>query len=217
MRKLITAAAIAALSTGFVAGTAAAEQTLDGVAAGTYELDPTHAFLTWTVVHNGLSHYTVAFTDFDATLEFDPENVTGSTISLTIDPTGLETNYPADFKAGHPDSPFESWNQTLSQDERFLNGGAFPEITFVSTASESTGEFTGTVTGDLTFLGVTKPVTLDVTYNGVTNLPWYGERDVIGFNATTTITRSEFGMTSMQGPISDEVVIDFSGEFLEAE
>ncbi|MEQ9314317.1 MAG: YceI family protein, partial [Henriciella sp.] len=73
------------------------------------------------------------------------------------------------------------------------------------------------VTGDLTFLGVTRPVTLDVTYNGTANAPWYGERDLIGFDATTTINRSEFGQDSLQGVISDEVVIEFSGEFLQDE
>ena len=73
------------------------------------------------------------------------------------------------------------------------------------------------MTGDLTFLGVTRPVTLDVTFNGVGNTPWTGERDILGFNASTTITRSEYGQESLQGVISDEVEIEFSGEFLQEE
>ena len=213
MRSIITSTALLAL----LAAPALAEQTLDGVAADTYRLDKPHAFLTWTVVHNGLSDYTVDFTDFDATLDFNPEEPTASTVEVTINPMGLETNYPGDFKAGHPDSEYDTWNQALSQGDNFLRAGEHPQITFVSTGAETTGDYTGTVTGDLTFLGVTKPVTLDVTYNGVTNVPWYGERDVVGFNATTTINRSEFGMTSLQGPISDEVRIEFSGEFLQTE
>ena len=98
-----------------------------------------------------------------------------------------------------------------------MNGSEFPAISFKSTSVEQTGEFSGTVTGDLTFLGVTKPVTLDVSYGGVANPPWFGQRDVIGFTASTTVTRSEFGNTSMAGIISDEVVVEFSGEFLQAE
>ena len=194
-----------------------AEQTLEGVATDTYQLDPNHAFLTWTVTHNGLSHYTVNFTDFDATLDFNPDEPTTSSIEVTINPLGLETNYPADFKAGHPDSEFDNWNEALAKDDRFLNGDEYPQITFASTSAEKTGDYTGMVTGDLTFLGVTKPVTLDVTYNGVANLPWYGERDVIGFNASTTISRSDFGVTALETIISDDVTIEFSGEFLQEE
>jgi len=80
-----------------------------------------------------------------------------------------------------------------------------------------TDEFSGTVTGDLTFLGITKPVTLEVSYGGVANVPWYGQRDLIGFTATATLNRSDFGLTAVMGAASDEVQIEFSGEFLETE
>ncbi|WP_084419992.1 YceI family protein [Henriciella litoralis] len=213
MRRILLTAALAAI----VTTPAIAEQTLDGVSADTYELDKTHAFLTWTVTHNGISHYTANFTDFDATLEFDPDDLSASSIEVTINPTGIETNYPGDYKAGHPDSEYASWNEALSMGDNFMKAGEYPEITFVSTSAETTGDFTGTVTGDLTFLGVTKPVTMDVTYNGMANLPWYGPRDLVGFNASTTISRSEFGQTSLEGMISDDVKIEFSGEFLQAE
>ena len=98
-----------------------------------------------------------------------------------------------------------------------MNAGEFPEITFVSTGATREEDYSGTLTGDLTFLGVTRPVTLEVTYNGVANAPWYGERDLIGFDASTTINRSEFGQTSLEGMISDEVAVAFSGEFLQDE
>jgi polyisoprenoid-binding protein YceI len=195
----------------------AAAQSLDDVAAGTYQLDRNHAFLTWTVVHNGLSDYTVNFTDFDATLDFNPDEPTASTIEVTINPMGVESNYPGDYKAGHPDSEFDTWNEALSRGDRFLNADQHGEIKFVSSGAEATGETEGTVTGNLTFLGTTRPVTMDVTYNGVTNYPWNGERDTIGFTATTTISRSEFGQSSLANVISDDVVIEFSGEFLQAE
>ncbi|GGB79151.1 MULTISPECIES: YceI family protein [Henriciella] len=206
MRNIIASVSVAAL----IAAPALAEQTLEGVAADTYQLDKTHAFLTWTVRHNGLSGYTVNFTDFDATLEFDPEDLSASSITVTINPMALETNYPDEAKRAE-------WHTELSTDDRFLNGDEFPEITFVSTSAEQTGDFTGTVTGDLTFLGVTRPVTMDVTYNGTANVPWYGERDLLGFSAETTIKRSDFGMTAMLGMISDETRIEFSGEFLQNE
>lgn len=205
MRKLSIAAGVLAMTL-----PAQANPTLDGVASGLYNLEKTHAFLTWTVRHNGISGYTVNFTDFDADLVFDADNPEASQLSVRIDPTGLNTNYP------DPDRKAD-WETEIANDARFLNAGAFASITFESTSVEQVGEFDGTVTGDLTFLGVTKPVTLDVAYGGVANPPWFGQRDVIGFTASTTINRSDFGQTSMAGIVSDEVRIEFSGEFLQAE
>lgn len=205
MRKLALAAALAAVTL-----PAHAAPTLDGVASGLYELEKTHAFLTWTVKHNGISDYTVNFTDFDADLVFDAETPASSQLSVSINPLALNTNYPGAEKKA-------DWEEELGTDAKFLNAGEFPAITFASTSVEQTSDFAGTVTGDLTFLGVTKPVTLDVSYGGVANPPWFGQRDVIGFTASTTVTRSEFGQTAMAGIISDEVQIEFSGEFLQAE
>lgn len=205
MRSIAVAAGLLA-----VAFPASANPTLDGVASGLYDLEKSHAFLTWTVRHNGISGYTVNFTDFDADLVFDAETPTNSQLSVTINPTALNTNYPDPARKAE-------WETEIANDARFLNAGEFPTISFVSTAVEQTGEFEGTVTGDLTFLGVTKPVTLDVSYGGVANPPWFGQRDVIGFTATTTLNRSEFGQNSMPGIVSDEVKIEFSGEFLQAE
>ena len=195
----------------------AAAQSLDDVAAGTYQLDRNHAFLTWTVVHNGLSDYTVNFTDFDATLQFNPDAPAESSIEVTINPAAMETNFSGDYKGTHPNSEFDSWNEALANDDRFMNADEYGEITFVSSGAETTGDNTGTVTGNLTFLGTTRPVTMDVTYNGVVNYPWNGERDTIGFTATTTISRSAFGQESLAGMISDDVEIEFSGEFLQAQ
>ena len=204
MRKLALAAGLLALTL-----PAQANPTLEGVATGLYELEKTHAFLTWTVNHNGISGYTVNFTDFDADLVFDAETPTNSQLSVSINPLALNTNYPDPVKKAE-------WEDELGTDARFLNGTEFPAITFTSTRVEQSGEFEGTVTGDLTFLGVTKPVTLDVSYGGVANPPWFGQRDVIGFTASTVLTRSDFGSTAMAGVISDEVEIQFSGEFLQA-
>jgi polyisoprenoid-binding protein YceI len=213
MNRYLTAASIAA----FVMAPAFAEQTLEGVDTATYELDRNHAFLTWTVIHNGISSYTGHFTDFDATLDFNSENPASSTLKVTINPMAVETNYPADYQASQPDSEYDTWNETLARGDKFLQAGEYDEITFTSTDAQSTSDFSGTVTGDLSFRSQTRPVTLDVTYNGVANLPWYGERDLVGFDATTTISRSEFGLDALQGVVSDDVTIEFSGEFLQAE
>lgn len=191
---------------------------LADVAAGTYSLEKNHAFMTVKVGHNGgISQYRISFTDFDADLVFDPAAPETSSVSFTINPLAVETNYPGDYKAGHADSQWESWNEDVSRDAKWLNADVFPEITFVSTAVAKTGDLSGTVTGDLTLLGVTKPVTLDVSYGGVANPPWFGERDVIGFTASTTVQRSDFGMAAYIPSIADEVLVEFSGEFLQDE
>ena len=181
----------------------------------TYKLDPTHASLTWRVKHMGLSNYTARFTNFDATLDFNSDDASATSLTATIDPTSVETDYPGDFKAGHPDSPYNSFDEELSQSPDYYNAGAFPEITFKSTDITTTGPDTGTVTGDLTFLGVTKPVTLDVKYNGVANFPWAPEEDHIGFSATGTLTRSEFGLSAGTPYVGDEVQIVIEAEFAE--
>lgn len=187
------------------------------VAAATYTLDKSHAFLTFKVGHAGLSDYRVSFTDFDATLKFDPAAPEASDLSVTINPASVQTNYPGDYKQGHADSPYADWNEDLAMNPQWLNAGEFPQITFIATGIRRDGDLEGTVTGDLTFLGQTKPVTLDVTYNGVANVPWLGERDIIGFNASTSLSRSEWGMGAFLPMVGDEVTITFSGEFVQDE
>ena len=191
---------------------------LADVSAATYSIEPTHAFLNVKVGHGaGISAYKIAFTRFEGDLDFDPAAPENARLTFTIHSADVETNYPGDYKAGHADSQWQSWNEDVARDAKWLNADLHPEITFVSTAIERTGELTGKVTGDLTLLGVTQPVTLDVTYNGVANPPWFGGRDVIGFDASTQLNRSEFGMGAYIPNISDTVEVNFSGEFLENE
>lgn len=191
---------------------------LEGVATATYSLDKSHAFLTFKVTHaNGLSDYRMNFSKFDATIDFNPEKPEMSSIMVTIDPTSVVSNYPGDYKAGHPKSEFDTWDEDVSRNKRWLNSDNFPEISFKSTTITRTGEKTGTVTGDLSLLEITAPVTLDVTFNGSANFQWLGERDVIGFNAETTFNRSKFGMATFVPYIGDEVRVEFTGEFVQDE
>ena len=206
MKRLIAMGAAAMIAT---AAPAFAQEDAAAPPAGTYNLDKNHAYLTWNVSHNGLSTYTGAFTDFDATVEFDPATPAASTLNVTINPAAIETNYPIEPKG-------DEWEDELANDDKFMNADTHPEITFVATAVETTSDTTGTVTGDLTFLGQTKPVTLNVTYNGFADLPWMEGRGLIGFSAEGIVTRSEFGMSALLPNISDDVTIKFSGEFVQA-
>lgn len=189
------------------------EEAVEYGAAGTYAIDPTHTSVTWRVDHFGLSQYTGRFKTVDATLQFNPEDPSANSITVTIDPLSVETDYPADYKASHADSAYETWNEDLGRNPNWLNGDAFPQITFTSTAITQETASTGKVTGDLTFLGVTKPVTLDVTYNGKANFPWAPDADKIGFSAKTVLKRSDFGNATYAPNIGDEVEVIIETEF----
>ena len=184
--------------------------------AATYKVDPTHTSIVWRVKHLGISNYTARFKTFDATLVFNPADLSANSVEVTIDPLSVETDYQGDYKGTHADSPYATWNEDLGKNPGWFNSAAHPQITFKSTSATQTSPTTGTVTGDLTFLGVTKPVTLDVTYNGVVQLPWTPEQDRIGFSAKTTLKRSDFGMTNNLEFIGDEVEVIVETEFLEA-
>lgn len=202
MRKLLIAALILPLLS---ACAMAGEQTFTEASSGTYKLEKSHAFLNWRVSHNGLHKYTARFTEFDATISFDPDNPVASSVTASINPLSVETDHPTD----------DNWDNKLATSRKWFNGKEFPAITFTSTGIEQTGEFTGIITGDLTFLGVTKEVQLDATYNGTGNSPFFGTRDLIGFSASGKLMRSEFGLATLLPNIGDEVEFTIEAEFVE--
>lgn len=180
---------------------------VEEVSTGNYALEKTHASLIWTVSHNGLSKYTSRFTDFDVELSLNAANPASSSVLATINPLSVRTDHPSG----------EDWDTTLGADEKWFNGAAFPEISYTSKSIELTGRNTGTVTGELSLLGISQIVPLDVTFNNVRNFPWYGERDVIGFSATASLKRSDFGMLALLPDIGDDVSISIEVELVEAE
>ncbi|MCA8902339.1 MAG: YceI family protein [Hyphomonas sp.] len=188
---------------------------IDYPEAGRYQVDPNHAAITWSVNHLGLSDYEVGFNTFTIDLTLDPENPAQSAVNVSIDPKSVNPNYPGDYQVSHPSTGFTTWKDDLGQSNNWFNANAFPEITFASTEVDQTGPDTAKVTGDLTLLGVTKPVTLDVKYNGVVNFPNAPEMDRIGFSASTMIKRSDFGMTAMQAFVGDDVSIRIEAELNE--
>lgn len=175
--------------------------------AGLYKIDPTHASITWKVNHMGLSNYTARFTKFDASLNFQPDNLEDSKIEVTIDPTSVQTDYPNPEK--------EDFNKKIGTDANFLNAGKFSKITFTSTKIVKTSESSGKVTGDLTMLGVTKPVTLDVKFNGSMKEHPFTKGGALGFSGSTTIKRSDWGMTYGTPHVGDDVKVEIEAEFME--
>ncbi|WP_349360158.1 YceI family protein [Stappia sp.] len=159
-----------------------------------YVIDKSHFSIVFNADHIGYAPTWGMFLDGEGSFTFDEETRDLSDLRVTIDPASVFSN--DDARDGH----------LRSKD--FLDAEAHPEITFVMTGAEEKTERTGTVTGDLTLRGVTRPVTLDVTWNKSGAYPW-GENYVIGISARTTLTRSDFGMTYAvdNGLVGDEVEI----------
>ncbi len=182
-----------------------AKSPFNDLPSGKYQLDLSHASIVWKVSHLGLSNYTARFTDFDASIDYRPNNIESSKVFATINPMSIQTAYPNPEK--------EDFNKTLATDDGWFNATAFPEIQFSSTNIEMTGDKTAVMTGDLSFLGVKKSVDLNVTFNGAMKVQPFSRKPTMGFSATTSILRSEFGMTKYVPNIGDKVDIIIEGEF----
>lgn len=219
VRKILSISAVAiALSAGFAQAegpnAAAKAETAAPLKApaGVYAMDPTHASLSFSFLHNKMSHYTARFNKFSGEVTLDPANLAKSSASFQIDPTSVDANYPADYKGTHAKTGFGSWSEDISRNKNYLNTDKFKDVTFKSTKVEPTGARTAKVTGDLTLLGVTKPVTLNATFVGELEKHPFVQRPAIGFSATGSFKRSDFGMPV--GFVGDEVTIQFNGEFI---
>jgi polyisoprenoid-binding protein YceI len=151
--------------------------------AGGYFLDKAHTSVTFRVSHLGFSRYTARFSRIDGRLKFDPAKPAAMSVEATIDPMSLDLNTPP--PGFHDQLTGKAW----------LNAAQFPAITFKSTRVQPIGPHAARVTGDFSLHGVTKPVVLEVTYNGgypPMSFDPGGAR--IGFSAHGTFKRSAFGM-----------------------
>jgi polyisoprenoid-binding protein YceI len=187
------------------------------VPAGEYVSDPLHSSITFKTQHLGLGYYTMRFRTFDASVAFDPKNIPASKVSAKIRPSDILVGYPGDYVKNHPGTKFKSWEDDLANSTRFLNAGEFPEISFVSTGVEASGERNAKVTGDLTIGGVTKPVTLDVRFDGETAEHAFAKVPAVGFSATGTFKRSDFNLASHlpAAAVGDEIIVSIEGDFIQ--
>ena len=177
------------------------------IPAGAYTVDKPHTSLLFRVSHMGFSQFTGRFTSVKADLNFDPENVAGSSVRVTIDPKSIATdNAPGGFLDELAGS-------------QFLDAAKYPQMTFVSKSVETTGKDTFRINGELTLHGVTKPVTLEARYNGGYAGHPYDPHARVGFSATGSLKRSDFGVSfGIPGPgmpvgVGDEVQVTLESEF----
>jgi polyisoprenoid-binding protein YceI len=167
--------------------------------AATYRVDPNHASVIAVVLHEGTSFSTFRMNKVAGALNWNPR-VEASTVEVTVESKSVDT-------------PAPGFIDTLLADQ-WLNAEKFPEIKFVSTAVHRTGPTTGEITGNLTFLGKTKPIVVRAELVGigasVRGVP------TIGFKGAAKFKRSDFGLTTLAEAVGDDVELLLDIEFRKA-
>lgn len=186
--RLMTTCAVAIVA----AGTFLTVQS-PAIAADAYALDKPHTQIKFSVVRGGWTRIAGMFQKFDGTIMFDEADVSKSSVEATIDTSSIFTGFAK--RDAHLRSP------------DFFNAKEIPTMTFKSTKVEKTGAKTGKMSGMLTMLGVTKPVTLDVTFNRKAAHP-RNKKTFTGFSAKGSINRSDFGMKFILKAVTDKVDIE---------
>jgi polyisoprenoid-binding protein YceI len=164
--------------------------------AQTYQIDPVHSSLLFRVKHMDTAYVYGMFTSMKGTVVVDEANPARSSINIEVDANSVYThNEQRDNHLRSPD---------------FFNTRQFPTITFKSTQVRRINANTVQVRGDLTIRGVTRPITANVTLTGKGKNPQ--GKDIIGFETTFTIRRSEFGIRYGLPGLGDEVQVTLSIE-----
>ncbi len=166
-------------------------------AADTYTFDASHSQVRFTYNHLGFSNITGLIGEIEGELVYDAATPANSTVTATIPVGKIHTGVA-------------KMDEHLYADD-FFDVAKFPHATFVSTKVESAGEGKLKVTGDLTIHGVSKPVTLDVSLNAIGEHPMR-KTAAIGFDATTTLSRSEFGVGKYTPAVGDSVAVSITVE-----
>jgi len=165
MKKYLIAALLSALP-------------VNAVLANNYTIDPTHTYVSFAINHLGFSTMRGKFNQQSGSLQFDPNAKTAS-VMIGIDAASIDTGH--EKRDAHLRSP------------DFLNAVENPTITFESTGVTWNGAKLATVSGNLTMLGVSKPVTLEVTSMNCGEHP-FSKKWVCGFDANGSIRRTDFGV-----------------------
>lgn len=196
-RTLAAAAALALVlcTAPAISGVETADATK--VLAGNYELDPSHAAVAARIDHLGFSKTTIRFSKISGKLAYDPQHPESANLDVTIDAASLNSDWKArDDELRSP---------------AFFNVPAHPTIRYVATSLQRIDGSHAKVNGQLTLLGVTKPVQMDVTLLGSGTGMMNDRR--IGFAATMRINRSDFGMKAFLPAVGDAVDILIDAEF----
>lgn len=194
---------IAALAALFIVGCGESENPAtgnadDGVPSGIYAVDRPHTYLSFSYLHQGLSYPLLRATDVMGELQYDNENMSNSKIDVSVAAASIRTNV-------------EHFDKELAS-RKFFNAEKFPHMTFSSDRFEMTSDTDGVLHGNVTIKGITKPLELAVTFNDGFVHPVL-EVPVLGFSATGSLSRSDFGLDRFVPVVSDTVVLNIEIEF----
>ena len=162
-----------------------------------YKIDPTHTATVFSWNHFGFSTPSANFSDIQGVIKVDNAKPANSSVNVTIPLSSVNTNVPA------LDKEF--------QEEAWFNAAKYPNITFKSTKVETKDKKHFKITGDLTVKGVTKPVVLDAVLNKQGEHPM-AKVPAIGFNATTSFNRSDFGLGNYVPNVGDKITVNITTE-----
>ena len=168
-----------------------------------YTLDPSHSQVVFSYNHLGYSTTYGMFSGFEGEIMFDQEDPANSSVSVSMPLKSMFTGW--EKREAH----------FMSDD--FFGAADGDMVTFTSTGIEVTGDTTAKITGDLTMNGMTKSVVLDATLNQTQPHPMKDGQAWAGFDATTTLKRSDFGVDKFAPFVSDEVEVMISIEAGKAE
>ena len=181
------------------------QKSVAAITGGTYAADPAHTLVTWTLNHLGFSPYSGIFGDVTGTLTLDPKNAAAAKVDMTI-PVAKVTTASAGLTA-------HLLRAGKDGEKPDFFGAAPAPARFVSTMVEVAGS-NAKVTGNLTLNGVTRPVVLDAQFYGAGKAPeMMGGKENVGFHATATIMRSQFGLGFGVPMIGDAVELDIAVAF----
>lgn len=162
-----------------------------------YKIDPTHTATVFSWNHFGFSTPSANFSDIQGVIKVDNAKPANSSVNVTIPLSSVNTNVPA------LDKEF--------QQEAWFNAAKYPNITFKSTKVETKDKKHFKITGDLTVKGVTKPVVLEAVLNKQGEHPM-AKVPAIGFNATTSFNRSDFGLGNYVPNVGDKITVNITTE-----
>lgn len=171
-----------------------------GIPSGTYAIDPTHAYVTFSYLHQDLSYPLLRATSVDGELELDVDAMENSRADVAIRADSIRTN--------------TSYFDEELASPKFFNAGKYPYITFTTERYEVISHASGKLHGQVTIRGITKPLTLDVRINGAMVHPMY-EKPVIGVSASGYLNRSDFELDRFIPAVADRVDISIEAEFVE--
>ena len=168
------------------------------IPSGTYAIDRTHTYVTFSYLHQSLSYPLIRATGVDGEIELDAATLENSTAAIAVEVTSIRSNTPYfDKELASP---------------KFFNAGKWPHVTFAGNAYRPIDDHHGELDGVITIRGISKPLTLAVTINGGIVNP-ITKKPTLGISATGALNRSDFDLDRFIPAVADRVDIAIEAEF----